>query len=158
MTAVGPLQVRLTAEELQQVAFIGAQRRIRALANGRVHRHGYDGADNWSVHIEAAGAEMALAKARDRFWADSAAPDYHGDVGQRTQIRHTLRRNGSLIVHPDDPDDYALILVTGEAPDYLLPGWIWGREAKRDEWWRTDTGRPAFFVPQAALRPIRPRS
>jgi hypothetical protein len=47
-------------------------------------------------------------------------------------------------------------LVTGLAPVFILRGWIWGREGKRDEWWTDPAcGRPAFFVPQNALRPMR---
>jgi hypothetical protein len=157
LPTANPVTVTLTADELIAAAHVGVMRRARALDKGRQHRHGYDGADNWSVHIEAAGAELAFAKAVNRYWADSPAPDYHGDVGKRTQVRHTLRAGGCLIAHPDDPDDYALILVTGQLPVFSVRGWLWGRECKREQWWRTDTGRPAFFVPQDALRGVKPR-
>lgn len=143
--------VLLTWPEAQQAALVGVQRRLRALEHGRRHRHGYDGADNWTKHIEAAGAELALAKHLDRFWADSWAPDYDGDVGPE-QVRHTARADNRLIVHRADPDNVRFWLVTGELPSYRVVGHIAGRDAKRDEYWTDpNTGRPAFFVPHAAL-------
>ena len=34
-----------------------------------------------------------------------------------------------------------------------IPGWILGRDGKRDEYWETVNGRSAYWVPQAALNP-----
>lgn len=148
--------VRLTHEEALEAARRGAARKLRALALGRRHRWGYDGTDNWTAHIEAVGSEMAVAKLLGRYYVDTADPDYDGDVGARLQVRHTTRSTGRLIVHPTDPDDHFYVLVTGELPAYDIHGGMYARDCKREEWW-TDpgTGRPAFFVPQDALRPLR---
>lgn len=144
-------EVKLTWAEAQYATFVGVQRRLRALANGRQHRYGYDGADNWTRHIEAAGSELALAKLLDRYWADSSAPDHAGDVG-REQVRHTSRKDGRLIIHLEDANGSRFWLAIGELPTYRFVGWIVAADAKRAEWW-TDpgTGRPAFFVPHDAL-------
>lgn len=151
--------VKLTLEEGQEATRRGCQRRLRALRLGRQHRHGYDGADNWTAHIEAVGSEMAVAKLLGRYYVDTADPDYGGDVGARLQVRHTTLPNGRLIVHPSDPDDHFYVLVTGELPTYEVVGGLYARDCKREEWW-TDpgTGRPAFFVPRDALKPLRTRA
>jgi hypothetical protein len=57
-------------------------------------------------------------------------------------------------VHDRDKDDDLFILVTGTAPSFRIAGCIMGRDAKRSEFWRTDTGRPAYFVPQDVLTPL----
>ena len=47
-------------------------------------------------------------------------------------------------------------LASGTAPTFKLRGWIRARDGKPPEFWRDPTqGRPAFFVPAAALRPMR---
>jgi len=143
---------RLTWSEVEHALLTGGHRRMRRLRAGSPHRWGYGGEDNWSAHIEAAAAEMATAKALGRYWADFTAPDHDGDIGAGVQVRQTARRDGRLIIHPEDEDDHRFYLVCGEAPAFEIVGWILGRDAKRPEWW-TDpgTGRPAFFVARHAL-------
>lgn len=144
--------IELSWSELEQAALAGAHRRMRRLRAGSTHRWGYDGAGSWTAEIEAAAAEMAVAKALGCYWADFSAPDHAGDVGAGVQIRHTVRRDGRLIVHPEDADDHRFVLVRGPAPRLEIAGWILGRDAKRREWWADpSTGRPAFFVPDRAL-------
>lgn len=62
-------------------------------------------------------------------------------------------------MHRTDPDDRPFVLVTGVAPKFVLRGWIWGRDGKLEKYWgeRNNNGRPAFFVPQSALQPMRKR-
>jgi hypothetical protein len=153
------MEVRVTWSELEQGVLAGAHRRMRRLRSGSVHRWGYAGEGSWTAEIEAAAAEMAVAKLLGCYWADFTAPDHNGDVGDGLQVRHTPRRDGRLIIHPEDEDDHRFVLVCGEAPTFFVAGQILGAEAKRQEWWvDPGTGRPAFFVPQAALQAIRPHS
>ena len=151
------MKVTLTSPEVQYAAYVGTQRRVSAIANQRGDRYGTPFRDPWSIDIEAAAAELAFAKARDRYWQPLADDPntLTGDVG-RVQIRSTHRTNGCLITHPTDPDNAPFVLAIGQIPTYTFVGWLWGRETKHQQWWRTDTGRPAFFVPQSALRPITP--
>lgn len=147
--------VELTDYELRLGAAVGVERQLEALRLGRQHRHGFAG-EGWDIHIEGALAELAFAKARAVFWdAVVRRPeDLDGDVGS-AQIRSTKRPSGCLIVHKDDPDSAAFVLITQENPrTYSFRGWLRGRDAKQQRWWRTDTGRPAFFVPQGYLRPM----
>lgn len=149
--------VELNWHEVSLAAGAGCKRYVHALAKGRSDTYGFDAAHGggWSIHIEGACAELAVAKATRSYWEPVWADldDQRDDVGG-WHVRSTPRRNGSLIVHPPDPDDGRFVLVTGAAPRFRIAGWIVGREAKRLEFWRTDTGRPAFFVPQSALQPF----
>lgn len=152
--------VRLTWAECEQAVIAGGHRRLRRLrlGTGDAHRWGYDGSDNWTAHIEAVGAELAVARVCDRYWFDDHAPDYDGDVGDGLQVRHTTRRDGRLILHPSDRDDHEFWLVRGQLPAFDVVGSILGRDGKRPAHW-TDpgTGRPAFFVPEAALAAPAPQ-
>jgi hypothetical protein len=145
--------VQLSWLELTQAAFVGCQRRIEALQRGRGDRYGYD-ADGWGTDIEGAAAEMAYAKATNRYWLSVVEDprELPGDVGP-VQIRSTARADGCLILHPDDADDARFVLATGCAPTFTFAGWGIAGELKRDEYWRNGIARPAFFVPQEALRP-----
>lgn len=153
------IRVSLTDYELRLAAHAGVERQLEALRLGRQDNHGFAGA-GWDLHIEGACAEVAVAKATGRYWdAVVRRPeDLAGDVGRGLQVRSTRRSNGCLIIHPTDPDEAAFVLVVAAPPAFNIIGWIRGREAKRDEWWREDTGRPAFFVPQGGLTDVQPKA
>ena len=107
---------------------------------------------------DAAGAEMAVAKATNCYWPPSldAQPKTVPDVGKAIQVRHTRLPHGSLIVSPKDEDDQYFFLVTGEIPEYEVRGFLKGKDAKKEEWLRDPNGRPAaYFVPQKALREVK---
>lgn len=151
VVGVGGMKSGLNWHELLQAAIVGSQRNVEALRHARPTTHGFSGAA-WTIHIEGAAAEMAYAKARDVFWL-SVVDDFHalpGDVG-RTQVRSTDRANGCLLLHHEDPDNAAFVLAVGRAPEFDFVGWGIAGDLKRPEFWREDTGRPAFFVPQTAL-------
>lgn len=141
----------LNWHEVLQAVVVGGQRQIEAKRRGISDAHGYAG-DGWGIDIEGAAAEMAYAKGCDRYWL-SVVDDPHllpGDVG-RVQIRSTPRANGCLLLHPDDPDSAMFVLAIGRTPTFEFIGWGNAGDLKRPEYWREDTGRPAFFVPQSAL-------
>lgn len=142
--------VRLTVEEMRQVAHVGVERRLRAISRSRQHRWAWDGEGVWNTDIQSAAAEMAVAKMLGRYWADTAEPDSAGDVGDRVQVRWTQRPDGCLILHPEDPDDHWFFLVVGQMPELDVRGHMQGKAGKQQRFWR-DMARPAFFVPQAEL-------
>lgn len=149
------MNVTLSWAEVFQGANAGVMRHLLNLKDGNRHAHGYSGGEGWELHITGALGELAFAKLTNRYW-ESVASDFRsliGDVG-RHQVRTTARENGCLIVHERDPDDAMFFLVIGTAPTFYVAGGIQGSAAKSEEWWRTDTGRPAFFVPQDALTPL----
>lgn len=148
--------VTLTPSELEVAAIIAVKRQAENLcAAGRSNRYGAQQDGGWSLHIEGACGEMAVAKWRGIFWSGNVGNLQADDVG-RAQVRTRSRHDYELIIHKDDRDDRAFILVTGLAPQFVLRGWIYGHAGKNPEWWRDPAGgRPAFFVPQSALRPMR---
>jgi hypothetical protein len=120
----------------------------------------------WTRHIEGALAEMAAAKALDKFYAGAqgtrlgeSKPD-GGDVG-RIQVRcrpaDYLDQEKRLIIQPRDRDDEDFLLVVGRHGVYRMVGWINAGLAKRHPEWIANPGNfgDAWFVPQAALEEIR---
>lgn len=140
--------VQLTDEEMAVAEWLGEQRHKRS----EFRQARYGGTRDKEYNIAGCVAECAVAKYLDVFWMGGSigAPD----VGEKTQVRSTDRPDGHLLVHPKDPDDAPFVLVTGTRPVFVLAGWLLGRDCKQQKWWRENTGRPAFFVPQAALHPI----
>jgi len=152
------ITVRLTWSEQLTAAHVGAMRRIGAMASGRPEPYGTP-ADLWAVDIEAAAAELAVAKAVGLFWPMATRPDRNlaGDVGP-FQVRHTTRENGRLILHDRDSDDAAFVLVRGSIPSFDVVGWIWGADGKDQRFRFKGDGRPAFFVPETDLVSIHATS
>jgi hypothetical protein len=130
----------------------GVMRQISALERSRNEAHYGAPEHPWDVNIEGCGAECAFAKYSGMYWQSvvKRPSDLRGDVGH-VQVRSTPLSNGCMIVHEDDKDGSPFVLVVGKFPKYEVIGWMHGHEAKNKEFWRTDTGRPAFFVPQDRL-------
>lgn len=151
------VQVVLTPGECRIAAYTGVNRRLEAMAASRVEVYGKAaGGAYWETDLEAAAAELALAKALGVHWCGMDGPDKDtGDVAG-AQVRHTKRENGSLICHDRDADDHRFVLVTGSMPAFTVRGWILGGDAKDKRFWRDRPAvpRPAFFVPQSALKPL----
>jgi hypothetical protein len=147
------VQIVLSWFEVYRAAECGAMRQIEALKRGRPHRYGTPPQDEWGVHVEACGAEMAVAKAYNLYWEPVArSPEkLAGDVAD-LQVRSTWRDNGRLILHdPKDANDAVFVLVTGRLPTFTVRGWITGANGKQQRYWDEGDGRPAYFVPQSAL-------
>lgn len=147
-----PLAVALTPNQYLFAAQAGFLRQASNVCKGRQDAHGYAGG-GYDIHVLGAVGEFVVAQALNLFWAGPGtlrAPD----VG-RLQVRTRSRSHYELIVHDGDDDDAAFVLVTGQGLSYQVHGWMYGLEAKARRYWRDPAGgRPAFFVPQADLRPM----
>lgn len=150
------MNVTLTWAEVSVAARIGEARTIRNRAKGNGQRHGHADCADWSGDIEAVAAEMAAAKAIGVYFPVLAEADPDGDLGYGIHVRATARADGRLILHKDDQDGGLFILVTGTIPTFAVPGFVEAEAAKDDAFW-TDpgTGRPAYFIPQNVLHPIK---
>lgn len=146
------MKVTLSNPEMLLAAQVGVMRRVKAITVDRQARYGFDG-EPWGSDIESCGAEMAIGKLVGTYWSPDLVPG-PGDVGN-IEVRSSTKADARLILHPDDPDEALFILVTGRLPEFEVHGAIVGKQGKVENYW-TDpgTGRPAFFVPREALRPL----
>ena len=149
------MKVSLSPIELELAAIIGVKRQTENLFRRRQDAYGASKEGGWSLHIEGAAGEMAVAKAFNRYWQGNLG-DLRADDVDKLQVRTRSRHDYELTLHPDDPDDRGFMLVTGLAPNFCIRGWVWGREGKLPEYWRDPAGgRPAFFVPHSVLRKLK---
>lgn len=153
-------RVRLCPQEVYMASIVGLRRQLEALRAGFKDRNGADcmpPAEAYFAHINGAQGECAAARSLGAYWpmtinAPKALPDLLPDWQVRTRLNH----EHDLIVRDDDSDDQRFVLVTGSGPEFMVHGWLLGRDAKRDEWRKDRGGRgaPCFWVPQSALRPL----
>ena len=154
------MMVKLCPQEGYMSAMVGLRRQLEALRAGFTDRNGagqLDPARAFFAHINGAQGECAAARALGAYWpmtinAAKALPDLLPDWQVRTRVKH----EHDLIVRDDDADEQRFVLVTGTFPDFVVHGWILGRDAKRPEW-REDRGErsaPCYWVPQDALHPL----
>ena len=81
------------------------------------------------------------------------------DVGRNVEVRCTDLADGCLIVRANDAPERWYVLVTGKPPTFTVRGYIRGADARRPEYMRDPHGhRPAWFVPQSHLTPLRRRA
>jgi hypothetical protein len=104
-----------------------------------------------STNVDAAGAELAASKATGLRWHMTVGDDLaEPDLGRGTEVRHTRRDDGGLIVRSKDPSGRVFVLVTGSLPRYRVVGHLAGVEAMQDDFRWED----AWLVPQSRLRPL----
>lgn len=156
------MDVTLTTDELRLWAARGVERRCSAVDKKRSGAHGLrinPRAHLWEMDIEGLLAEAAVAKALGIYYAPvtGALDTALGDVTKGVQVRSTQYPDGCLLIHNSDSDDDRFVLVTGSQGKYVIQGWIKGGFGKEPKWWRTYQGRSAFWVPQAALHPFKPK-
>ena len=150
--------VHLEPWELALGAKVGVARAAYAQANGLQNARGLAaarGAQVWALDVVGAMAEVAVAKRLDRYWEAYVGPPtpHRPDVGL-VEVRWAGPPTGHLIVPPLGDGPY--VLVTGDAPDLTIHGWLDAAEARRGDWYAEGRGpgSGAYWVPQSALRPI----
>jgi hypothetical protein len=153
------MRVGLSGIEMRYVAYVGVLRQQAAVEKGRPEPYGAPPRDPTENHALGAAAEYVVSRTLGRHWYAvlervTGAPDVFPNI----HVRSTTYANGRLILHDTarDPEDGTFVLVTGTPPTLTMVGWIHGANGKQTRWWGDPArkGRPAFFVPQAALRPM----
>jgi hypothetical protein len=149
-------EVMLPQHLVRYAALVGVERMLAGMT--KPGRYGAIQEDGWRLNIIGACGEAAVAKYLGVYW-DGAIGDFSAkDVGA-IQTRANGRENGDLILHhSDNNEDVFILIIAARLPTVNLAGWILGGEGKRLRFWREASpsrpGRPAFFVPQAALNPM----
>ena len=144
------MRVELSWEEVLVGVVAGGYRRIKRLAGGRKDGYGHSGSDPWTMDIEGALAEIAVAKHLGLYWSGQGGRNAQDVLGY--EVRQTRHTAGHLTVHEHDDDDARYVLVTGQTGKYDIRGWMLGKEAKDPKWEKElQPGRPCFAVPQDQL-------
>jgi hypothetical protein len=151
-----PVAVLLDEADHEFALDAGRRRQGNAVAKEIPDRYGFEG-NGLRIHQQGCLAELAVARWLGSEWVDFAT-DFkrlRSDVGG-LQVRSTEVSYGRMLLHPGDPDDQAFILArTHREPTIYLVGWMFGKEAKRDEWWgELKPGRPCYIVNNGALLPM----
>lgn len=74
------------------------------------------------------------------------------DVGKGIEVRWTKYDQGQLIVYEKDRATDIAVLVTGEAPNYVIKGWIPIAMAQKPRY--RHSKQPTWWVTQINLQPI----
>lgn len=146
------IHVTLNSYELAQAGTTGLLRNIAALKRGYKNKN--ENA-NWQNHVEGACGEVAVAKLLGKYWGGSINTFKEGGDLDSTgwEVRTRSSHQYDLIIRKDDADDRVFILVTGNAPNYQVHGWILAADGKRPKWLKDYGGHgEAYFVPKDALR------
>lgn len=105
------------------------------------------------LHKIGARGECATALEFEIAWDGNLGQFTAPDVGD-FQVRTRSKTWYDLILHPADNDDDIFIHATSSEENIVvLRGWIYGRDGKKQVFWKDPAGgRPAFFVSEFALR------
>lgn len=150
------MKIILSLEEIAMAASIAVHRGIDAIRHNRKNQHGFIG-NGWTENIEGYGAELAVAKALNIYYGAGAGKGFKdADISEKIQVRWASQENYRLIVRGADKAEYVYVLVTGEAPEYDIKGFMPGHIVKQDKYFSNPgNGRPdAWWVPQSDLKPI----
>lgn len=149
--------VRLTYGELTMAAHIGVARQAANLCRGLKNKYGADEiVGGWERHILGCLGELATAKYLNLFWAGSLQDFEAADVGGIVDVRASANPARPLILHPPDKESRPFVRAYVNQATVELEGWILCADGKLPSYWGEGLGgkRPAFFVPQEALRPM----
>lgn len=150
--------VRLEWFEVSVALHISGLRHAMSVRDKRQDNHGYEGRD-LQDNLYGVLGEMAVAKLKNFYFPATVDTFKDADLGRNIQVRTVgSNRNRNLIVRPDDSSDDVFVLVEIHKKqgyyDGFVHGWIWGKDAKRDDW-LSDFGHPqrpsAYRVPTSEL-------
>src|SRR3990167_2428715 len=147
------ITVELSSIEQELASWVGLQRQLQSLRAERRDRFANNKDNGYSIHIEGAQAELAVAKGLGIYWGGEINTFHAPDLDNRIQVRSTKRLDGHLIIRPDDNLEDIYFLVINRFPCFDLIGWITGREGMSQDLLvdKNNHYQPAYFVPRAVL-------
>lgn len=145
--------ITLSQDDLKWAAEVGHKRHTDAVKRNLKSKNMSKRSD-LSIHIQGARGELAFAKYLGITWKPTIntfhAPDVDG-----SQVRTRSEDWHDLIVRTTDPPDEPFVLVIETGNQYDIRGWIWGDDARKEDYWKDPNGRGyAWFVPQKHLLPM----
>ena len=144
-------KISLTAAEIQIASMVGVQRQIEDIKWNNHEKMGEKKELAWQRHIEGALSECALAKHLGVYW--NKRPYNEPDVGD-VDVRVTHYATGRLRIDSKDDDFKRYYLLTGLNGEYIIRGWLYGKDGKQMKYWTSpDPDRPpCYWIPQSELR------
>jgi hypothetical protein len=159
------IKVTLNEGEQELVMMMGHLRNQRHQDRGEIGAaYGREGVPREVLvedgHIQGFGAEMAFAKAYNRYPDFSLKPDDGYDIVMnhkvRVNVKHTRLEYGRLLApiesQVDDCDSY--VLVRGELPTYYIIGWCYSLDLIREERIDYTLPVPGYAMPTHELQPM----
>jgi hypothetical protein len=151
------IRIKLTFEECLHAARVGAERRVRSLYDGRSDHCGDSSGHRWENNVIGSLGELAAANYLQVPW-EATIDTYRDkpDIEPNKQIRTSSKTQYRLRVSPKDPDDFIVIHVTGKDRVFLIRGWMYAGECKREDWLESPHGKVAeYFVANHLLHHMR---
>jgi hypothetical protein len=154
-----PIEFVFTEEEREAACKEAFRRQAINETRGLKGRNGgaATGAMALTIHLLGAAGEMAVASylgLKDYLYQETEAKRGSCDlpgIDVKTRSRHSY----DLIVQKNESPNKKFVLVTIEDKKTVIHGWIDGKNAMKKEYWSDPArGRPAYFVPKTALRPM----
>lgn len=147
----------LTEEEVAEALLVGAMRKavnlqLRTPDESRKNRGWWAGL---RIDVGGAIAEKAVAVYYNAPWVPLRRPGRRKDSPDVAGVEVKWREDSDapLVIRQGNPEDRLYGLVTGTPPNLVYRGWIGGREARQDQWFRPadENGPACWVIPQAAL-------
>jgi hypothetical protein len=153
---IRPYIVRLRPNHVDYADGVGLIRRGNALREGKTHTNGWEPTFEGALWKNRQGARCELAA---KLWLDAVCNrkvawneldvNVKWDLAGFIDVKGVEEAHHKLTVQKDAPTKLAYLLVDSwRHPDYAIVGWMWGHEAKRDEWWEDPQHGPAFYPPR----------
>ena len=153
------VRLTLSEDQLLRAREVGMERHGMNRGLGVAESHGYSG-DDGEVSVRGCMAGLGVSVVLGLDWR-GFRKDYKGtaEVGDDIVVRSTLAPRGSLILHPEDRNDWKYVLVRLHGlPELEICGWITGKNGKREGKWEDQVSpfkeRPCYLCPAWILRPM----
>ena len=110
------------------------------------------------IHLLGAAGGMAVASylgLKEHLYKETEAKRGSADLPDNIDVKTRSKASYDLIVQKGESPDKRFVLVTIQEQKTLIHGWCYGYEAMQEQYWADPArGRPAYFVPKEALKPI----
>ena len=154
-----PISFVFTAEERQAAMEEGMRRQSVNEAKGLRGRNGGAsfGRKALEIHLLGAAGEVAVASylgLKEHLFKETEARRDSDDL-PGIDVKTRSKASYDLIIQKNEDPNKKFVLVTIQNRQTLLHGWCYGHEGMKEIYWADPArGRPAYFVPQSALRPM----
>jgi len=150
--------VELTKEQVSGCRALATLRQNDNVKKGKKDADGFRG-DPLRLHFIGLLGECAAHTVLGGDWndfTDSEIERKKGDVG-KYEVRTTEYSSGGLLIKPRDVDDRIYVCVrrvNKKEYKFEIAGWMKGKEAKQERFWKAYVRKPCYIVPAYKLNDI----